>query len=65
MHMKQMGWVITGIAGAIAFCAVLYFALLFVAHDFDPDFLSIDRCLDSGGRWNSEGRVCEREPLKP
>jgi len=23
------------------------------------DFLKIDRCLDSGGKWNYETKVCE------
>jgi hypothetical protein len=40
--------------------AVLYFTFLWVAHDFNPKFLKIDRCLDNGGRWNYEKGVCER-----
>ena len=32
----------------------LYFGFLFIARDFDLDFLKIDHCLDSGGAWNYE-----------
>jgi hypothetical protein len=39
--------------------AVLYFAVLFIAHDFDPDFLAIDSCLDAGRTWNQKTRQCE------
>ena len=39
---------------------VIYFAFLFIAHGGNRDFLSIDSCLDTGGRWNYEARTCER-----
>jgi hypothetical protein len=38
---------------------LVYLLALFVAHDFNPDFLAIDSCLDSGGRWNYTTRTCE------
>lgn len=38
---------------------VLYLGALFVVHDFDADFLAIDSCLDSGGRWNYTTKTCE------
>jgi len=38
---------------------VLYIAFLFIAHGGNRDFLSIDSCLDRGGRWHYEKRVCE------
>ncbi len=51
--------IIAGIAGALVLVVALYFVLLFVLHDFNPDFLNVDRCLDSGGRWNYQLRLCE------
>jgi len=39
---------------------VIYFAFLFIAHGGNRNFLSIDACLDGGGRWNYETRTCER-----
>lgn len=33
-------------------------ALLFWVHDFNPDYRKIDRCLDAGGKWDYENRVC-------
>jgi len=36
-----------------------YLLVLFVLYDFSPDFLSIDKCLDRGGRWNYGQRACE------
>ena len=43
---------------------IAYEAFLFYAHDFSPDYKSIDRCLDSGGRWDYENRVCIHEENK-
>lgn len=37
---------------------LLYLGFLFLAHDFNPHFLDIDRCLDSGGMWNYEKNKC-------
>jgi len=39
---------------------LIYFAFLFIAHGGNHNFLSIDSCLDGGGRWNYEMRMCER-----
>jgi hypothetical protein len=47
------------ICGGLVFIAVIYCGALFVAHHGDPDFLSIDSCLGSGGKWNYTTRTCE------
>ncbi len=39
-----------------------YFLTLFSIHGFDPDFLAINRCVESGGRWNAKLRICEPIP---
>jgi hypothetical protein len=39
-----------------------YFFSLWAIHGFDPDFLLINKCIESGGRWNDERRECERLP---
>lgn len=38
-----------------------YELFLWSAHGFNKDYSKIDRCLDSGGRWNYEKHACERE----
>jgi hypothetical protein len=37
---------------------IITLALLFYV--YFSDFMLIDACLDSGGRWNYETRTCER-----
>lgn len=39
-----------------------YYLTLFAIHGFDPDFLAINRCVESGGRWNAKLRICETIP---
>ena len=43
---------------------LLYLGLLWYAHDFEPDFLAIDSCLDHGGKWNYKNDVCEGQKTK-
>jgi len=38
---------------------IFYNGFLFVSHDFDINFLKIDRCLDHGGKWNHALKMCE------
>jgi hypothetical protein len=59
--MKKKTILMIGIAAIIAIGSPLWvpYAFLFVAHEFNKDFLSIDKCLDAGGRWNYEKRNCE------
>ncbi len=47
-----------GIVCVLLLPIVLYLTALFVSYDCDPDFLKIDSCLDAGGRWDYEERVC-------
>lgn len=44
--------------GLIVVALLLYLGALFVLHDYNPDFLAIDRCLDRGGVWDYAGRAC-------
>jgi hypothetical protein len=37
-----------------------YFFSLYVIHGFSPDFLAINRCVESGGRWDYKKRQCEQ-----
>lgn len=39
-----------------------YYFTLWAIHGFNPDFLLINKCIESGGRWNYERRECERVP---
>jgi hypothetical protein len=51
--------VIVGVVGFAVVLSLAYLMVLFIANDFNRDFLGIDRCLDRGGRWNYERRSCE------
>jgi hypothetical protein len=37
-----------------------YFFTLYAIHGFSPDFLAINQCVESGGRWNYKTRQCEQ-----
>lgn len=37
-----------------------YFFTLYAIHGFSPDFLEINKCVESGGRWNHKSRSCEQ-----
>lgn len=37
-----------------------YFFTLYAIHGFSPDFLKINKCVESGGRWNYKTRSCEQ-----
>lgn len=37
-----------------------YFFTLYAIHGFSPDFLKINKCVESGGRWNHKTRTCEQ-----
>jgi hypothetical protein len=45
-----------------AVLAAGYFFTLWAIHGFNPDFLRINKCIESGGRWNYERRECESVP---
>ena len=47
------------IFGVLFVLALIYSVALFIAHKGNRDFLAIDSCLDSGGRWNYKTRTCE------
>jgi len=59
MNLKK---VVAAAAAAVLLICGLYFGGLFVAHGFNPDFLSIDSCLDRGGQWDDASRSCEGVP---
>ena len=52
-----------GAAFCFAFIGIIllfvgYEALLFYAHDMNPDYALIDRCLGLGGEWDYEAEKC-------
>ena len=51
---------VAGVFVGLALLEALYWGGLFAVHGGNPDFLDIDSCLDDGGMWNYETRVCER-----
>jgi hypothetical protein len=51
--------IVLAVVGGLAAIVILYFGVLFVAHGGNRDFLAIDACLDSGGKWNYPARTCE------
>lgn len=42
----------------LAIFVLPYWVVLWISLDFNPDFLSIDSCMDSGGAWHEEKRAC-------
>lgn len=46
---------------AVLLIAAYYFSL-FAIHGFSPNFLEINRCIESGGRWNAFEKRCESVP---
>ena len=48
--------------GTVVFLIGGYYLSLFAIHGFDPDFLQINKCVESGGQWNSKLRICESLP---
>ena len=55
----RLALVTSAILGTLVLVPLFYLVALFVAHDVSADFLDIDRCLDRGGRWEYERRVCD------
>ena len=50
------------ILGAAVLLVGGYYFSLYAIHGFDRDFLSINKCVESGGRWNHQLRICETLP---
>ena len=57
--MKLLFWIIAVLLGLPALILVMWFAVLFIMERGNPDFLKIDRCADSGGKWSYSTRTCE------
>ena len=56
--LKAVGFLL--LTGVLLLAA--YYFSLFAIHGFSPDFLKINSCVESGGRWNAAERRCERVP---
>lgn len=56
-----------GVLAAIFVGAALAYEFMLFAwvYDWNPDYSSIDRCLDRGGRWVYESRQCEGSRVRP
>ena len=48
--------------GTVVLLIAGYYLSLFAIHGFDLDFLQINKCVESGGQWNSKLRICEPLP---
>lgn len=42
------------------FCYIVFLLIIAIAAFWVKDWLTIDRCLDSGGRWNYDSKICEQ-----
>jgi hypothetical protein len=61
---------IVTVLGATLLLVAGYFFSLYAIHGFDRDFLAINKCVEMGGRWNHQLRICEKlqdiyEPPNP
>ena len=54
--MKLKKWIL--IFAAIIFLFAAYELVLYRILDSDPDYYSIDRCIDSGGCWDGIDKMC-------
>jgi hypothetical protein len=52
---------VTLLATAVAIVGGYYFSL-YALHGFDSDFLAINKCVESGGRWDHQLRICQQLP---
>ena len=49
------------VAGVLILCSalmLLYVGALFHVSGYDPNFLTIDTCVDRGGAWDSAAKEC-------
>jgi hypothetical protein len=53
---------VCSILGAAVLLVGGYYFSLYAIHGFDRDFLAINKCVESGGRWNHQLRICETLP---
>jgi hypothetical protein len=51
----------TLLATGIILVAGYYFSL-YALHGFDADFLAINKCVEAGGRWDRQLRICQPLP---
>jgi len=56
--MKQLMIPILVVSGLLLIGIVCLIGL-FIAHDGNRDFLAIDSCIDTGGKWNYTTRTCK------
>ena len=57
--MKLLLWIMEGLFAGLALIVLIWLAVLFIMERGNPDFLKIDHCVDSGGKWNYSTRTCE------
>jgi len=57
---KIVFWIVAVLSLGCIASLIVYFGLLFMVHDFDPNFLNIDSCLDSGGCWDYVDGICRK-----
>ena len=56
--MKQLMIPILVVSGLLLI-GIVCLVGLFIAHDGNRDFLAIDSCIDTGGKWNYTTRTCK------
>lgn len=61
---KLLIWIIVLGIAALSSPFWGYELFLWGAHGFSKDYSKIDKCLDSGGRWNYEKHECEMKEME-
>lgn len=56
------GWkiILFCIFAPIVLIIAVYSLMMFLTHDSNPDAIKIDTCLDQGGAWDYDKRICNK-----
>lgn len=58
MIKKKLIWIFVFIFTALTFPFWAYESFLWITHGFSKDYNKIDKCIDSGGKWDYANRTC-------
>lgn len=61
INIKKLICIVIGFLSPLILMFFIMDFMLWQAHDYDPNYSKIDRCLDHGGRWDYESVLCEYE----
>lgn len=57
---KIITWVMLACIGAIALLLVIFEFYVWRMHDYAPNYSTIQTCIETGGSWDYDDKVCQR-----